>query len=44
MTKSYILPSTGTESRRHLMALLYIIALVCAISLVFHKDKLYNEK
>lgn len=42
--KPYILPSTGAESCRHLMALLYIIALGCAISLVCRKKKLYNEK
>ena len=37
--KPYVLPSTGTESRGHLRELLYIIALVCTISLVCRKEK-----
>ena len=37
--KHYALPSTGTESRGHLRELLYIIALVCTISLVCRKGK-----
>ena len=37
--KPYVLPSTGTDSRGHLRELLYIIALVCTISLVCRKKK-----
>ena len=38
--KPYVLPSTGAESRGHLRELLYIIALVCTISLICRKKGL----
>lgn len=37
--KPYVLPSTGAESRGNLRELLYIIALVCTVSLVCRKEK-----